>query len=165
MYHCNDQVVYANYGVCDVAETETPMSYGPEDRLYYVLVPRRERGGKVYVPMDKEDLMRPVMSREEAVDLVKSIGSIAPDPFRDNNSRTVEDHFKTKLRGSDCRTAIEVVITMRQRIAEQERKKHLPSSMYTRILDQAQRQVASELCAALGIEEPQLQSYIDTHKR
>lgn len=164
MFYRNDKVVYANYGVCTVSETDARMSMGGIERTYYVLLPTRERGGTVYVPVDHEELMRPVMDRTEAIELIERYDDIEADDFTDSNSRTVEDHFKKLLRRCDCATAICVVKTMRARINEQESRKHLPSSMYTRLLDQAEHQAASELSAALGIPENNVVAYIEEHR-
>ncbi|MDO5043425.1 MAG: CarD family transcriptional regulator [Slackia sp.] len=165
MFCRDDKVVYANYGVCTVTETDAHLSMGGVERAYYVLLPTRERGGTVYVPVDHEELMRPVMNRAEAIDLVERYDDIETDDFTDSNSRTVEDHFKKLLRRCDCATAVCVAKTMRARIAEQESRKHLPSSMYTRLLDQAGHQAASELSAALDIAEADVVAYIENHRK
>lgn len=98
MFRCEDKVVYGNYGVCTVTKTNEMMSLGGIERPYYVLVPLCKRGGTVYVPADHEDLMCPIMSRDEALDVLSRIESIEPDCFCDNNSRTVDEHFKHMLR-------------------------------------------------------------------
>lgn len=163
MFHRNDKVVYANYGVCTVSETDAHMLLGGVERTYYVLTPTRARGGTVYVPADHEELMRPIMARSDALALVEGYGDIRTDDFTDNNARTVESHFKQLLKRCDCATALCVVKTMRTRIADQERRKHLPSSMYTRLLDQASHQASSELSAALGIAEDDLEGFFEAH--
>lgn len=165
MFHQFDKVVYANYGACTITETDAHIAFGEgSEKTYYVLAPSLKRGGTVYVPTDHENLMTPVMKRSEALSLVEDIDLIETDDFNDPNSRTVEDHFKKLLRQCDCATAICVVKTMRERIAEQKRKKHLPSSMYTRILEQANHRAISELSAALEIEEDEVLPFIAAHK-
>ena len=79
MYQLDEKVVYANYGVCIVSQVDAPMTFGGVERSYYVLTPTRKRGGTVYVPTDHEELMRPVMSRAEALSLIDSLASIQID--------------------------------------------------------------------------------------
>lgn len=160
MYQVDEKVVYANYGVCIISQVDAPMTFGGQERSYYILTPTRKHGSTVYVPTDHEDLMRPVMSRAEALNLIESLASIQLDDYKDNNSRAVEDHFRQILRKNDCTAAAQVVKTMRARIEEQREKKHTPSSMYTRLLDQAEHQVRSELAAALEIQEDDLDDFI-----
>ena len=160
MYQLDEKVVYANYGVCIVSQVDAPMTFGGVERSYYVLTPTRKRGGTVYVPTDHEELMRPIMSRAEALKLISSLASMAIDDYKDNNSRAVEDHFRQILRTNDCAAAAQVVKTMRARIEEQREKRHTPSSMYTRLLEQAEHQVRSELSAALDIQEENLDEFI-----
>lgn len=156
MFHCEDKVVYGNYGVCVVSKVNELMALGGQERPYYVLTPLRERGGTVYVPTDREELIRPIMSRSEAAALLNRIGAIETDSFTNSNSHSVEDHFKQILREGSCEAAVCVARSMQERIKEQEAKKHLPSSMYTRLHDQALRQLRSELSAALEITEEEL---------
>lgn len=151
MFQQDDLVVYASYGVCVVADNDARTATGGSDRAYYVLAPVNARLGTVYVPADREELIRPVINQEEALRIVEHYDEIAPDDFADTNARTVEAHFKGMLRRCDCLTAVRVAKTMGLRIADQERRKHLPSSLYTRLFDQAARQAESELAAALGI--------------
>ena len=67
MFHKNDKVVYANYGACTVSETDASMTMGGIERSYYVLLPLRKRGGTVYVPVDHEELIRPVIGRSSRI--------------------------------------------------------------------------------------------------
>ncbi|WP_350454143.1 CarD family transcriptional regulator [Slackia heliotrinireducens] len=164
MYQVDDKVIYANYGVCIVKETNAHISMmGNEDRPYYILAATRDKGGKIYVPMDKEDALRPVMNAEDARALIDSFEGIETDDFKDSNSRTVEDHFKKMLRTNDIRLALKVAKTMRKRIREQEAKRHIPSSMYTRLYDQATHQVRSEVSAALEIDEAEVDAILKSH--
>ncbi len=165
MFHKNDKVVYANYGACTVSETDASMTMGGIERSYYVLLPLRKRGGTVYVPVDHEELIRPVIGRSEAEALIAHYDEIEPDTFTDCNSRSVEEHFKRLLRRCDCATALCVAKTMQMRIAEQESKRHLPSSLYVRLLDQAGHQAASELSAALEVAEEELVAFIENRGR
>lgn len=165
MYQLDEKVVYANYGVCIVSQVDAPLTFGGQERSYYVLTPTRKHGSTVYVPTDHEELMRPVMSRSDALNLIDSLDTIQLDDYKDNNSRAVEDHFRQILRSNDCAAAAQVVKTMRARIEEQREKRHAPSSMYTRLLEQAEHQVRSELSAALGIQEDSLDDFIAEQTR
>lgn len=160
MFKLDEKVVYANYGVCVVSQVNTPMTFGGVERSYYVLTPTRKRSATVYVPSDHEELMRPIMTRAEALKLISSLASIQIDNYTDNNSRAVEDHFRKILRTNDCAAAAQVVKTMRFRIEEQREKHHAPSSMYARLLEQAEHQVRGELSAALDIQEDALDDFI-----
>jgi RNA polymerase-interacting CarD/CdnL/TRCF family regulator len=160
MFAVGDKVVYANYGVCIVKKNDEHMTMGGTERVYYVLDSTRNRGGTVYVPIDQEDHLRPVMTRDQAIETVRTADEIQEDPFKDSNSRTVEDHFRGLLHQNDMSLALCVAKTMRSRIHEQEEKRHIPSSMYTRLFDQATRQINSELAAALDMDEDEVESYL-----
>lgn len=157
MYKQGDHVVHATYGVCIVSEVDARLAFGgAEERSYLVLTPLGKQGGHAYVPIEREDLIRPVISRQDALSLIESIESVETDTYRDNNSRAMEDHFKKLLRENNCSSAVLVAKTMKERIREQEAKKHLPSSVYVRMFDQAEGQLKNELACALGITEDEM---------
>ena len=79
MFSTGEYVVYENNGVCKIDGTTTLNMPGiPADRLYYVLSPLN-MSGTMYVPVDKSnDVMRRIITREDAERLVAGIQEIEP---------------------------------------------------------------------------------------
>ena len=80
MFDIDDLIMYGNTGVCKVSDITTPEFAGAdEDKLYYVLEPLYQ-SGVIYAPVDNEKVfMRPVISEDEARDLIDNIPQIEAD--------------------------------------------------------------------------------------
>jgi CarD family transcriptional regulator len=152
-YEIGEMVVYPSLGICEVTDNAAHVDLlGKPEETYYVLSPLIERLGKAYVPVSREDTIRPILSREEALLVLEQIPSIEVDDFQDTNSRLVEDHFRQILKQNDCLQALMVAKTMQHRIAQQKnRQRGGSSSTYKRLLDEAERRAYGELSVALGV--------------
>ena len=82
MYEIGAMVFYGGEGVCRVeAVGPLEMSGASQGKEYYTLAPLY-RTGRVYTPVGREETMRPVLSRREAEELVRSIPSLAASHSR-----------------------------------------------------------------------------------
>ena len=92
MYEVGDLIVYGRTGICEVTEITTLKMDGvPKDKLYYILRPVREKRGKVFTPVDNEKIvMRRVISKEEAEELIREIPQIEAEDVPPEAGK--EDH-------------------------------------------------------------------------
>lgn len=82
MFQVGELIVYGGEGVCRVeAVGPITMSGVKSDKPYYTLAPLY-RMGKIYAPVDTTVLMRPVLSRKEAEDLIRKIPEIEAPALR-----------------------------------------------------------------------------------
>ena len=65
MFAVGDLIIYSGTGVCRVENVGPPPFAPKEKRAYYTLVPLRSRE-TIYVPVDTQVFMRPILAREEA---------------------------------------------------------------------------------------------------
>ena len=78
MYLVGEYIVYGTSGVCKV-EAIGPMEISGvnKDKLYYTLAPLYSKGSKVFTPVDNDKVvMRPVLTKEEARELIEQIPTI-----------------------------------------------------------------------------------------
>lgn len=169
MFQIGDKVIYKSFGVCTVTQTDATME-GITDadgnpRLYYVLKSQCARGGEAFVPADRANLMRKIITHDEALTLLEKLGDLEPDTFLDKNMHTMEAHFKEILAQHDCLEAMRVALTMDLRLQEQARNDHKPSALYTKMLDAARTQVREEVAAALDITEEEAETRLNKAAR
>ncbi len=146
MFQPGQLVVYGGEGVCRVVDVGIPDLSGMKTtRTYYTLCPVG-RNVTVYVPTDKTDALRPVMTADQAKALIRRMPEIDPlpvshtGPFMQRDSYEHALHYH-KQHPSDAR--------QRQpgRIDEEYRKR-------------AENILYSEFSAALGIPFEDVPAYI-----
>ena len=100
-------------------------------------------------PVANADKLRPVLSRDEAVELIEEYPSLQVDGYTDKSNALEEEHFKREIRTGTCRDSVRIVKTFRMRIAETRARNKKPPVAYERILKQASQRSLEELSVAL----------------
>lgn len=162
MYQIGDHVVYGVHGVWRIKETEDRMV----DRKcvsYYVLEPLEQPGARYLVPMHNQAALgklRPVLSREELNDLLRSDAVHGQEWIPDENRR--KQNYRELIVSGDRAALIRMVGALHRHKAEQAaagRKFHLCDENFLR---DAQKILDTEFSLVLGIEPGQVGNYILT---
>lgn len=97
MYQVGDLIIYGGEGVCRVAAVgPAPIAAADPSRLYYTLTPVY-RKGVVYAPTDVDVPMRPVLSREESLSLIRSIPTMDRDTMEFADAKQAALEYKALL--------------------------------------------------------------------
>ena len=122
MFQVGEYVVYGSNGVCKVEEIG-PLKIGgmKDDRIYYFLLPLYSNGSRLYTPVDNQKVViRAVISREEADELLEDIDSIETIPGENGKNR--DNVYKDFLKSYNCRDMLRIIKTVdrkkKARIAE-----------------------------------------------
>ena len=75
MFSVGDLIVYSETGVCRVEQIGPPPFDPKAKREYYTLSPMNCRE-TIYVPVDTQVFMRPILSREAAEELIDRLPEI-----------------------------------------------------------------------------------------
>ena len=115
MYKVGDLIVYGRTGICEVTEITTLKMDGvPKDKLYYILRPVREKRGKVFTPVDNEKIvMRRVISKEEAEELIREIPQI--EGLWIGSEKQREEKYKECMKSCKCAEWVRIIKTLYQR--------------------------------------------------
>ena len=129
MYQVGEYIVHPGQGVCKVEA----IAEGPT--AVYELMPIGQRHPmKISFPVASEAKLRPVLSREEAQELIDQYPTIPVEDFRDRSNALEEEHFKNEIRRGTCRDTVRIVKTFRARIAQTKANNKKPPAAYERIL-------------------------------
>lgn len=110
MYSVGDIVVYNEDGVCRVENVGAlKIASADRDQQYYTLRPVNG-DGRIYVPVDTKLPMRPALSREEAMELIRQMPAVPAEVCRQNNRRLLEEHYRTLMQPH---TPLSLVRTLR----------------------------------------------------
>lgn len=160
MFNIGDFVVYGRTGICEVTDITTMKMTGvPKDKLYYILMPCKDKSGKIFTPVENgKVVIRPVITKEEAMELLSQISEI-PELWIPNEKMR-ENMYKECIRSCECVELIKIIKTLyirkRDRIAQGKKI----TATDERYLKMAEGSLYSELSMALGIPENEMETYI-----
>lgn len=85
-----DYVVHWSGKVCMI-DNVADLDFTGTKREYLILTPVRDAGETIYVPVDKADgILRPILSKPQAEELVTQLKDIEPLLIKDEKQRTQE---------------------------------------------------------------------------
>ncbi len=144
MYSVGEYVVHPGQGVCKVED----IVQSPQE--VYQLLPIGQRNPmRISLPVTMEDKLRPVLSHDEALEIIEQYPTMSVDGFVGRSNALEEEHFKEEIRYGTCRDSVRIVKTFRQRIAQTRARNKKPPVVYERILKQASQRSLDELAVAL----------------
>ena len=160
LFKVGDYIVHGRNGVCKVVDiTHLDMSGVDKDQLYYALVPMKSEDSKIFYPVDSDKVvMRSVVTKDQAKDLVSDIKDI--EPMRIENDRQREAKYKEALVSCDCKQLICIIKTMYARNKERIGKGKRITYVDDRYLKEAKQNLNDEFSIALGIEPREVEKYI-----
>lgn len=139
--------------------TTMEMEGVPRDRLYYVLAPVSQKGGKIFTPVDNEKTpMRRVLTREEATSLIDRIPEI--EELWITSEKLRENKYKECMRSGDCREWIRIIKTLYLRNQERSAQGKKVTATDEKYLHMAEECLYSELEIPLEIPKNQVEQYI-----
>ena len=103
LFKKGEYIVYGTTGVCLVKDITTMAREDFSDgKLYYVLEPTGSVGGRITTPVeDNKSVMRRVLSKEEAYELIDEVRAI--DKLWVTDEKQIESKYKEELRTCDCK--------------------------------------------------------------
>ena len=160
MFDVGDYIAYGVNGVCKVEKVGTVSVSGiPKDKMYYTLVPVYSIGSTVFTPMDNlKVVMRPVISKEEALTLVDSINEI--EMIMEQDDRLQEVKYKEALKKCDCKECIRIIKTLYQKRQTRVAEGKKITSGDERYLHLAQEYLYGELAIPLEMEKNEVEAFI-----
>ena len=160
MFAAGDLVVYGSEGVCRVERIgPSGMSYDDGTRLYYHLTPLY-RSGTVLTPVDTGVLMRPIITREEALALIAAIPSLPPCRPEQTGVRAARDFYHQVVMRCQCSELAAMIHSVCRKRAWAVRHGKKVSQMDERYLKRAEDQLYGELAAALDMPRDQVLPFI-----
>lgn len=160
MFEKGEYIIYGTSGVCKIEDITTMnMASVPSDKLFYVLSPSSQKGGKIFTPVDNQKtVMRRVLSKKEAEDLINEIPEI--EELWITNEKMREENYKACMRSGDCRDWIRIIKTLYLRKQQRNAQGKKITATDERYLKMAEDYLYSELEIPLGIPKAEMEDYI-----
>lgn len=160
MFEMGTMLVHPTYGVCEVVHIgKIDMKNVKDDRLYYTLVPLYDSKSKLFIPTDSGSSgLRPVMTKESALELVASLPAM--EPIAVQNEKEREKVFKDMIRNGNCEDISRIIKTLYLRKKARLAAGKKAVSLDEKYLFMAREQLYGELAVSLGIEKNGVEEYI-----
>lgn len=157
-----ETVVYGGSGVCQIDDIRDISFYHERPQKYYVLKPLFVKQSQtVYVPMNNEKLtakIQPVISREEALELIHGINDNDVEWIEDRNLR--KDTFNDMVMGGNRKAiinVISVIINKRRDLLAEGKTLNMQDE---KILAEAERRMNAEFAVALDLKIEEVEGFI-----
>ena len=151
MFCVDEYVVYGSEGVCRVESIGRPNIAGLDPtKEYYTLMPVN-RDGRIYTPTDSQIIMRRVITKENANDLLQNIKNISPALDVPKDAKQAMIYYKSLIRTYECENLVKIIKYVsdkqRQLVAV---KKNIPAVDF-KFFKTAQDMLYGELSFALEV--------------
>ena len=160
MFQIGEFIFYGLQGVCKVVDIGNPGIDGvSKDRLYYTLEPLRNSGAKIFTPVDNaKTVIRPIISREEAMKLIDGMNEM--EMFEIPDERKREFYYKNAIKKCDCTELVKIIKTTylrRQNRNAAGKKAIADDEKYFKI---AEDTLYGELAIALDMDPENVKNFI-----
>lgn len=161
MFDKGTMLVHPTYGVCEIVHIgKIDMKNIKDDKLYYTLIPLYDPKSKLFIPIESEGLgLRPVMTKESAVELVESLHDM--EPITVNNEKEREKVFRDLMHSGSCEDISRMIKTLYLRKKARMSAGKKAVSLDEKYLFMAREQLYGELAVALGIQKDDVEDYIE----
>lgn len=162
MFQTGDYIVYGSNGVCEIAEIGTPDIPGmSKERLYYTLRPLYEKKSTIFTPVDnKKVVMRAVLTKDEALDLIDEMSDIGFLIITDEKQR--EAQYRECFLKCDCRELVKMIHTIDQRRTERLAQGKKVTAKDEKYFHMAEDNLYGELAVSLGIGKDEVGEFIES---
>lgn len=160
MYQIGDLIICGDNGVCEVKSIgKLDLEWIDKNKPYYTLHPIYQPG-KLYMPIDTCINMRPVITYEEAQQLIDRIPSINGIDCSNHNPKLLKEHYRELLHTHKCTDLIKLIKTIYEKNIDLiNNGKHL-GQIDNKYIKQAEDLLYGELAMALNISKEEVRDYI-----
>ncbi len=161
MFEIGELIIYGGNGVCRVEKIgpiDTGM--GTKGRMYYTLNPLKNKDSRIFTPVDNEKvIMRPTMTREDALALIDQIQNVETLWIGDERRRETE--YKEAVRKCDCREYVKIIKTIYLRKQERLADGKKVTAVDERYYAIAEENLYGELAVALDMDKAQTKTFVE----
>jgi CarD family transcriptional regulator len=161
MFEKGQYIIYERSGVCVVSDI-LPADSVPSTRksgFYYQLTPVFD-SGTIYIPVDTTVFMRPILTREQAMELIQKIPSLSSNVCDSIDPRALVQQYRAILRSNDCDQLVALIKAIYEKQHAPGLKKGHATQTDLTFFRRAQSLLHEELAAALGIPVSEVPNFI-----
>ena len=159
MFHIDEYVMHVTGGICQVKGiSPLEISGADKNRKYYLLVPIRDKSGKVYVPVDNDAAVRKVITDDEARELIEEIPAI--EEIDIENDKLREAKYKEAIKGCDPKDLVKVLKNLNNRRIKRIREGKKTTATDDKYFKLAEDNLLNELAFVLKKEKSEMRTIV-----
>jgi CarD family transcriptional regulator len=159
MFHIDEYVMHVTGGICQVKDiSPLEISGADKNRKYYLLVPIRDKSGRVYVPVDNDTAVRKVITDEEARELIEEIPAI--EEIDIENDKLREAKYKEAIKGCDPKDLVKVLKNLSTRRMNRIREGKKTTATDDKYFKLAEDNLLNELAFVLKKEKSEMRTIV-----
>jgi len=159
MFQIDEYVIHMTGGICQVKDiAPLEISGADKSKKYYLLVPVKAAGSKVYVPVDNDSAMRKIYTEDEARELIHDFASIEETSIENDKLR--EAKYKEVIKSCDLRDIVGILKNLygrRLKRMSEGKKNTATDDKYFKI---AEENLLSELAFVLHKEKAEVKELL-----
>lgn len=160
MYQVGQRIICGSGDVCEIkAIGPLEMQGAKRGREYYTLSPLYQ-DGNIFVPVDTDVFLRPVMTRREAMSLIRQIPELEEEIYENKNPRLLNEHYQLYLKSGNCTDLVRLIRAIYSKRKKVEKEGHRLGQVDERSMKRAEELLHNELACALGIEPEEVKGFI-----
>lgn len=160
MFCIGDMIIYGTEGVHVVSEYARSPIDKNDDKIFYILKPAYgSENNIIYTPADNRNVkMRPVMSREQALEVIETMPSVALLQIDQEKKRRLA--YRDALSEGNTEKYISIIKTVHQKREDCIKQKKKLSESDAEYEKKAKFCLYGELAISLGIAFEEVEDYI-----
>lgn len=158
MFNVGDRLIYGTAGVC-VIEGTCMKKFGEENREYFVIKPIYSENSTIFAPVGKpNDLMRPLLGKEELEWLLEELSKGEMDWISDHRKR--KEKFGEIIKSGDRLNILKMIRVLYEKHNELLESNKRISSADENMLRTAERLMNEEFAAVFDIDISEVHDFI-----
>lgn len=159
LFEVGDYLVYGSNGVCKVDAVGPLEMSGAAKGLYYTLTPCYKKGSTIFTPVDNDKvLIRPVLTREEALTLIDEMAGTEALWINDEKRRELE--YKAAVRKCDAKEFVRIIKNIYNKKAARQAEGKRLSASDERYFALAEDSLYGEIAIALDMSKEDARTYV-----
>jgi CarD family transcriptional regulator len=160
MYQVGDYIIFGNKGICKIENIGAlDMADMPKSKVFYTLIPCFTKESKIFTPVDNDKvIMRQIISKEEAFELINDIRNI--DSLWVTDEKRRETEYKEVLKKCDCRELVRIIKTIYMRMQSRIVEGKKVTSLDTKYFKIAEDNLYGELSITLSMDVNAVKEFV-----
>ncbi|MBQ7605324.1 MAG: hypothetical protein IJU59_02420 [Firmicutes bacterium] len=161
MYNIGEMVIYGESGVCRITDITERTGANDVKAMYYTMQPCYQ-GYTIYAPVENGKVfMRPIISKEEAIELIDKIPTIKAEIYQGISLRELVERYESMVKTHSCDDLCQLTMSIHAKKQQCIRNKRKVGAVDEKYMKKAEDLLFGELAVVLDIPKNEVPQFIE----